>query len=55
MITITKETIEDYENSFHTEYVISADYKHEQDAIEKHLAHAVEECELILRKFIKGE
>ena len=55
MITITKETIEDYENSFHTEYIITADYGFEQDVIDKHLALAVEECGPILRKFTKGE
>ena len=55
MITITKETIKDYENSFHTEYIVTADYGFEQDVIDKHLALAAEECRLVLRKITKGE
>lgn len=55
MITVTRKDIQDYDCSFHTEYIVTADYGFEKDIIEKCLSQAIEESKAQLRKRTKGE
>lgn len=55
MITVIKQIVEDYENSYHTEYTVTTDYKFEEDIIAQCLSQALKEGKDFLQKLVKGE
>lgn len=52
---IQKKTIQDYENSWHTDYIVTAEFGFERDIIERYLSQALEECKTTLRRLTKGD
>lgn len=52
---IQEKHIEDYENSWHKEFVITVEYGFEKDIIEIYLSQALNECKKVLRHLTKGD
>lgn len=52
---IQKKTVQDYENSWHTDYIATAEFWFERDIIERYLSQAQEECKATLRRLTKGD
>ena len=52
---VEKKTLEDYENSYHTEFIITAEYGFEEHIIESYLKGLSKECKATLRRLTKGD